>query len=344
MPDFTIHLAIAKTYAKKHKVSDELAFLRGNIAPDLARRQGIEHPYKKSRMPAGKDIREAYTDRLDLEKYLFENKTDTDFEKGAFLHLYVDQHCFPRVLNFERFQQAVEGGADVRGCFFQSIKKHHEYIVKKYGVDFKATGQKSEIDNDLDAFIKEFAPLDGADDILDIEKLEKFIDEVTDVKIEERIAGIKRQSLDPFDCGCASAQDDKDDNCIFCKIVRGEIPSSKVYEDQHTLAFFDINPASEYHTLVISKKHYVNMFDIPEDEAASLMRAIKKVVSLYEKKLDLKDVNVINNSGAKAHQDVFHIHYHIVPRLSDDSLGSPWKRYPELREKFAEMLERLTKS
>jgi len=130
-------------------------------------------------------------------------------------------------------------------------------------------------------------------------------------------------------------------DCIFCKIARGEVPCEKVYEDEHTLAFFDINPASEFHTLVITKKHYVNMFDIPEDESASLMRTIKKVICLFEKKLGLKDVNVINNSGLKAHQDVFHIHFHIVPRYTGSSLGSPWKRYPELREKFGNMLDKL---
>jgi len=94
-------------------------------------------------------------------------------------------------------------------------------------------------------------------------------------------------------------------NCIFCKIVRGEIPCAKVYEDEHTLAFFDINPASEFHTLVISKKHYVNMLDVPEDTASNIMRTIKKVVALFKEKLGLQDVNVINNSGIKAHQDVF---------------------------------------
>ena len=130
-------------------------------------------------------------------------------------------------------------------------------------------------------------------------------------------------------------------NCIFCKIVRGEIPCAKVYEDEHTLAFFDINPASEFHTLVISKKHYVNMLDVPEDTASNIMRTIKKVVALFKEKLGLQDVNVINNSGIKAHQDVFHIHFHIVPRFTDAPLGSPWKRHPEMREKFGAMLERL---
>ena len=130
-------------------------------------------------------------------------------------------------------------------------------------------------------------------------------------------------------------------DCIFCKIVRSEIPSSKVYEDEHTLAFFDIHPTSEYHTLVIPKKHYVNMFDIPEDEAVCLIKTIKKIITMYEQKLDLKDVNVINNSGAKAHQDVFHLHFHIVPRFTENKHGTPWTRYPQLREKFSEMLEKI---
>ena len=131
------------------------------------------------------------------------------------------------------------------------------------------------------------------------------------------------------------------EDCIFCKIISGEIPAYKVYEDTQTLAFFDINPASEYHTLVIPKRHYINMFDTPEEDAVAVMKTIKTVTTLYEEKLGLKDLNVINNSGLKAHQDVFHLHYHVVPRFSDKSLGSPWTRYPELRDKFPEMLEKL---
>lgn len=123
--------------------------------------------------------------------------------------------------------------------------------------------------------------------------------------------------------------------------MRGEIPSNKVYEDAHTLAFFDIHPTAEYHTLVIPKRHYVNMFDIPEDEAVGMMKTIKKIVSLYQSKLGLTDVNVINNSGARAKQDVFHIHFHIVPRFVENTHGAPWIRYPEIREKFSEMLEKL---
>ena len=78
------------------------------------------------------------------------------------------------------------------------------------------------------------------------------------------------------------------ENCIFCKVACGKANSWKVYEDEHTYAFLDINPVNEYHTLVIPKNHYENIFDIPEDEAVYIMKTIKKVVSLYENKLGLK--------------------------------------------------------
>ena len=131
------------------------------------------------------------------------------------------------------------------------------------------------------------------------------------------------------------------ENCIFCKVTCGEVHSCKVYEDEHTYAFLDINPINEYHTLVIPKKHYENIFDIPEDEAVHIMRAIKKVVNLYNEKLQLKNVQVINNSGKEAQQDVFHIHFHIMPRFSGDQQNIKWKTRKDLRERFDDMLKRL---
>ena len=130
-------------------------------------------------------------------------------------------------------------------------------------------------------------------------------------------------------------------DCIFCKIAKGEIPSFKVYEDEHTLAFFDITPTAAYHTLVIPKKHYINMFDVPADEAVNIMQTVKKVIGLYEKKLGLKDLNIINNSGKAANQEVPHLHFHIIPRAAGDWKDAMWARRPELRDKFGEMLKRL---
>ena len=131
------------------------------------------------------------------------------------------------------------------------------------------------------------------------------------------------------------------ENCIFCKIIRGEAESWKVYEDEFTYAFFDIFPISEYHTLVIPKKHYENIFDIPENEAVYLMKTIKHITGLYEKKLGLKNIQIINSSGAQAQQDVFHIHFHIVPRFSGDNQNIKWTSHPEFREKFDDLLLRV---
>ncbi|MDR2569041.1 MAG: HIT family protein [Oscillospiraceae bacterium] len=130
-------------------------------------------------------------------------------------------------------------------------------------------------------------------------------------------------------------------NCIFCEIVKGNVPSSKIYEDDFTFAFFDINPVNEYHTLVIPKKHYENIFDIPENEALNLMKAIKKIVDLYNCKLNLKNVQIINNNGTEAQQDVFHIHFHIIPRYCGDNQNIKQTRHSRLRERFDELLEKL---
>jgi len=131
------------------------------------------------------------------------------------------------------------------------------------------------------------------------------------------------------------------ENCIFCKIVRGEANSWKVYEDEHTYAFLDINPVNEYHTLVIPKKHYKDIFDIPENEAVHIMKTIKTITGLYNEKLGLKNVQIINSSGEEAQQDVFHIHFHIVPRFSGDNQNIKWTVHTELRERFDELLLKL---
>ena len=133
----------------------------------------------------------------------------------------------------------------------------------------------------------------------------------------------------------------KMDNCIFCKIVSGEIKSWKVYEDEHTFAFFDVNPINEYHTVVVPKKHYTDMFDIPEDEAILIMKAIKKIACLFNDKLDMKNIQILNNSGEEAQQSVFHIHFHIIPRFSGDGQNIKWTDKLELRERFDEFIEKL---
>jgi len=130
-------------------------------------------------------------------------------------------------------------------------------------------------------------------------------------------------------------------DCIFCKIGKGEIKSWKIYENEGVFAFLDVNPVNEYHTLVIPKDHYENIFDIPEDELKDVMAVIKKLVTLFNSKLGIDNVQIINSSGSEAQQDVFHMHFHIVPRKLNDNQDIEWKTHPEWVERFDQLLERL---
>jgi histidine triad (HIT) family protein len=110
------------------------------------------------------------------------------------------------------------------------------------------------------------------------------------------------------------------DNCIFCKIVGGEIPSYKVYEDEKTIAFLDIAPVAPGHTLVATKNHYQNIEDITPDELNSLIQSVKTVGRLLTDSLKLKGYNVTVNNGEIAGQAIPHIHFHIIPRTEGDGL------------------------
>lgn len=130
-------------------------------------------------------------------------------------------------------------------------------------------------------------------------------------------------------------------NCIFCKIVKGEAKSWTVYEDENTYAFFDIHPVSKYHTLVIPKKHYTNIFDIPEKEISAIISTVRKIAKLYEEKLGIRNIQIISNSGAEAQQEVFHLHFHIIPRKKGDGQNIRWNTYPQWTQGFDAMLRKL---
>jgi histidine triad (HIT) family protein len=108
--------------------------------------------------------------------------------------------------------------------------------------------------------------------------------------------------------------------CIFCKIVAGEIPSYKVYEDENCLAFLDIAPVNYGHTLVVTKKHYANMEEIPENELCQLIKAVKKVGKALKDGLGAAGYNIGENNDPVAGQVVPHIHFHVMPRRVDDGL------------------------
>lgn len=129
--------------------------------------------------------------------------------------------------------------------------------------------------------------------------------------------------------------------CIFCRIVAGTERSWKVSETAHSYAFLDLNPLSEYHTLVVPKRHYTNVFDVPPDAWLELMAAVKTVVDRFRERLGIEHVQIVNNSGGAADQQVFHLHIHVIPRGTGDGRVT-WSPRPELRERFDAMLEKFS--
>ncbi|KRN88512.1 HIT family protein [Ligilactobacillus ceti] len=109
------------------------------------------------------------------------------------------------------------------------------------------------------------------------------------------------------------------DNCIFCKIINGDIPSIKVYEDDVVLAFLDISQVTPGHTLVIPKKHVANIFEYDEDLAQAVFSRIPKIAkAIKDADPEIKGLNILNNNGEVAYQTVFHSHIHLIPRYTDE--------------------------
>ena len=112
---------------------------------------------------------------------------------------------------------------------------------------------------------------------------------------------------------------------IFSKIIRGEIPSHKVYEDEHVFAFLDIGPLSHGHTLVIPKEPAVTLDALSDDAAAALGRVLPRICRAVKKATGCEAYNVLQNNGPLAHQAVFHVHFHIIPKTEESGLGVGWE-------------------
>jgi histidine triad (HIT) family protein len=108
-------------------------------------------------------------------------------------------------------------------------------------------------------------------------------------------------------------------DCIFCKIIKKELSCYKIYENNYVLAFLDINPSFRAHTLVIPKKHFTNIFDCEDKYLEELIKAIKLISKHYKQELPCQGANILNASGKVAEQSVFHFHFHIIPRFSNDN-------------------------
>jgi len=129
--------------------------------------------------------------------------------------------------------------------------------------------------------------------------------------------------------------------CIFCNIVQGHAKSWKILENENAYAFLTIGPASRYHTLVIPKEHFENIYDITEKALKETIALVRIVCKFYEEKLGIKNVQIINSNGGEAQQDVFHIHFHIVPRSNNDGQNITWITHPEWVKEFDDMLKKL---
>lgn len=118
--------------------------------------------------------------------------------------------------------------------------------------------------------------------------------------------------------------------CIFCKIVNGEIPSAKVFENEHVVAFLDISQVTKGHTLVIPKVHKENIYELTPDIARNVFEAVPKIANSIKKQFEPIGMNILNNNGEKAGQSVFHYHIHLIPRYGKgDGFGAVWKTHTE---------------
>ena len=116
----------------------------------------------------------------------------------------------------------------------------------------------------------------------------------------------------------------RDPDCVFCKIVADEIPSFKLFEDEATLAFMDINPANEGHALVIPKEHATDLYAVSDEALARTTVTAKKVAAALARTLNPDGLNLVQCNGAAAAQSVMHFHVHVLPRVKDDRLAMNW--------------------
>lgn len=115
------------------------------------------------------------------------------------------------------------------------------------------------------------------------------------------------------------------DNCIFCKIANGEIPSKTLYEDDKFRVILDLGPATKGHALILPKEHYANLYELPEELAGEVMKLAKKMVVQMTDRLGCEGFNLIQNNGDLAGQTVFHFHMHMIPRYQADGQKIGWK-------------------
>ncbi len=125
---------------------------------------------------------------------------------------------------------------------------------------------------------------------------------------------------------------------IFDKILSGDIPSYKIYEDEHVFSFLDINPIARGHALVIPREAKAKLHELSDESSAAIGRALPRLCRAVMAATGAEDYNILQNNGAPAHQAVFHVHFHIIPKFSDSGLGVGWKSGSLAPESAQELL------
>jgi histidine triad (HIT) family protein len=131
------------------------------------------------------------------------------------------------------------------------------------------------------------------------------------------------------------------EDCIFCKIVAGEIPAERVDEDEHTIAFMDLNPWTRGHALVIPREHSPNLYEIDDDHLARTASASKRLARRMKERLGCDGINLINSCEPAAWQTVFHFHVHVIPRYDDDPLELPTRPQEADQDELARVAQEL---
>lgn len=134
----------------------------------------------------------------------------------------------------------------------------------------------------------------------------------------------------------------KDNNCIFCKLANGDIPTRSIYEDEDFNVILDAEPATKGHALILPKEHYKNLYEISDETAAKAMKLAKKMAVTMTEKLGCDGFNLIQNNNEAAGQTVFHFHMHLIPRYEDDRQSILWTPMEHTAEELDEVQKLLT--
>ena len=136
----------------------------------------------------------------------------------------------------------------------------------------------------------------------------------------------------------------RDENCIFCKLANGDIPTATLYEDDDFRVILDAGPAAKGHALIIPKEHYANLYELSDELAAKVLVLAKRMITKLTDILGCDGYNIVQNNGAAAGQTVFHFHLHMISRYKDDGVGVTWKAGELKEEDKEELLAKMKES